>query len=85
MALHQINAHSSFALSIFIVWNFIGIPAMGGCLLLNAAITWLKLISYALTNEDYRLNKDRDAHLATLANIDHLDQNDLNIEYPRYA
>jgi hypothetical protein len=86
MILHQINAHCSLGLSIFIVWNFIDIPAVGGFLLGNGAITWMKLISYALANQDYRLcsrNKEEDAHHAMLAIIDNLDSNDLDIEYPR--
>jgi diacylglycerol O-acyltransferase-1 len=88
MILHQINAHCSLAVCIFIVWNFIDTPYIGGCLLLNAAITWMKLISYALANQDYRLSanqKDGDAHQLTLAIIDNLDSDDLDIEYPRYV
>jgi diacylglycerol O-acyltransferase-1 len=88
MILHQINAHCSFVLCIFIVWNFIEKPAVGGCLLLNASITWMKLLSYALANQDYRLssrNKEEDTHHATLAIIDNLDSNDLDIDYPRYV
>ena len=86
MILHQINAHASFAASIFITWNFIDRPAVGGCLLLNAAITWMKILSYALANQDYRLSsKDEDTHQATLALIDHLDSDDLDIAYPRYV
>lgn len=86
MMLHQINAHSSLALCILIVWNFIEKPAVGGCLLLNASIVWMKLISYAHANQDYRHSvrtKGEDTHHATLAIIDHLDSNDLDIEYPR--
>ena len=83
MILHQINAHSSFAVSIWIVWNFIDSPAVGGCLMLNAAITWMKLLSYALANEDYRVSgKTKDAE-ATLAAVDNIDSVDWNIEYPR--
>jgi diacylglycerol O-acyltransferase-1 len=88
MMLHHINAHTSFAVCIVIVWNFIDQPAVGGVLLLVGAITWMKLISYALANQDYRLSKkgqkkNEDSFQATLAIIDNLDQNDWDIEYPR--
>jgi diacylglycerol O-acyltransferase-1 len=87
VALHHINAHTSFGVCIFIVWNFIDPPAIGGVLLLVGAITWMKLISYALANQDYRLTKKRqkkneDSFQATLAIIDNLDKNDWDIEYP---
>ena len=87
MILHQINAHMSLVVSIFIVWNFIGVPAIGACLMLNAAIVWMKLISYFHANQDYRLSakkQDRETHhQATLAIIENLDQEDMGIEYPR--
>jgi diacylglycerol O-acyltransferase-1 len=86
MMLHHINIHASLATSIFIVWNFIETPAAGGCLFVNAAITWMKLISYALANQDYRLSansEEGDSHQATLALIENLDSNDLDIQYPR--
>ncbi len=85
--LHQINAHLSLVVSILIVWNFIGVPAIGACLMLNAAIVWMKLISYSHANQDYRLSaKKKDGethHQATLAIIENLDQDDMGIEYPR--
>jgi diacylglycerol O-acyltransferase 1 len=83
MIVHQLNAHASFAVSVFIVWNFIENPAVGGVLLLTGAITWMKLISYALANQDYRQSKgSKDNDRAALAIIDNLDANDWNIEYP---
>lgn len=89
MILHQINAHLSLAVSILIVWNFIGVPAVGACLMLNAAIVWMKLISYAHANQDYRHStKKKDGethHQATLAIVENLDQDDMGIEYPRYV
>ena len=54
--LHHMNAHSSILIPTVITWYWIDIPAAGGCLLLNATITWLKLLSYVLANEDYRNN-----------------------------
>ena len=88
MSLHQMNAHSSLVFSALIVWNFIERPAVGGFLLLNAAITWMKLISYALANQDYRLSSGKkvaDKHNASLAIIDNLDSGDFEMEYPRYV
>jgi len=88
MMLHYINAHTCFAVSIFITWNFIDRPAVGGCLLQNGAITWLKLISYFLANQDYRITskiEDGDTHKATLSIIDNLDAEDFEITYPRYV
>ena len=87
MILHHLNAHSSFAFSVIIVWNFIGVPAIGACLMLNSAIVWLKLLSYAHANQDYRLSsrkKDYEVqHQNTLALIESLDQEDMGIEYPQ--
>ncbi len=85
MLLHQLNAHISFGVSIFIVRNFIEKPAVGGVLLMVGAITWMKLISYALANQDYRQtknSKEKDSFKAALAIIDNLDSSDWNIEYP---
>jgi hypothetical protein len=87
MIMHQLNAHTCFGLGIFIVWNFIEQPALGLCLTMSAAIMWMKLLSYALANQDYRLlsRKGKDAYQTTLAIIDNLDTDDLNMEYPRYV
>jgi hypothetical protein len=86
MMIHQVNAHTSFATCIFIVWNFVDNPTHGGFLMLIGAITWMKLISYFLANQDYRDTKRRqkkeDSFQQTLAIIDNLDANDWNIEYP---
>lgn len=57
--------------------------------MLNAAIVWMKLLSYALANQDYRISsKKKDGethHKATLAIIENLDQDDMGIDYPRYV
>lgn len=122
--LHHINAHMSLLASIVIVWYWIEIPPLGACLLFNAVIVWMKLLSYVLANEDYRASwvaalveasdasltsssvssspssepsatlggqnttttnaiRAYDAHQATLALIDSLDSDDLDIAYPR--
>ena len=79
MTLHHINMHASFLLSSLIVWYIIDVPAVGGCLLLNAAITWMKLISYVLANQDYRLSTQS----GDLSMIENVDQEDVNIVYPK--
>lgn len=84
--LHQINAHSTLAISIAIVWNFIESPAAGAVLLGHATITWMKLLSYIHANEDYRLSVNKsggDTHKATIALIENLDSGDEDITYPR--
>jgi hypothetical protein len=87
MILHQLNAHTCFGIGIFIVWNFIEQPAVGTCLIMTAAITWMKLLSYAHANQDYRLlsSKGKDATQTNLSIIGSLDTDDFNMEYPRYA
>lgn len=90
MMLHQINAHACLGVSTFIVWNFIAAPTVGACLMFNSVIVWMKLLSYAHTNQDYRLSSKKKArgdtyHPANLAIIENLDQKDFGIEYPRYA
>ncbi|KAL3931598.1 MAG: hypothetical protein SGBAC_011237, partial [Bacillariaceae sp.] len=82
--LHMLNANACFGICMFIVWNFIDQPALGGFLLMNSAITWMKLISYAHANQDYRQlsRRDKDAYQRSLAIIDSLDTADIDIEYP---
>jgi diacylglycerol O-acyltransferase-1 len=57
--IHQSNARMSFATCIFIVWNFVNNPTHGGCVMLVGAITWMKLVSYFLANQDYCEAKKR--------------------------
>jgi hypothetical protein len=84
--LHQINAHSALCIPVGIVWQWIDNPAVGAVLLLHATITWMKLLSYAHANEDYRLNSaspsGRDVIRASLALVENLDPNEANIMYP---
>lgn len=86
MILHQINGHSALAVPVFIVWNFIDKPVTGAVLLLHASITWMKLLSYALANEDYRLSSrqkaDTETQEAALALLGDLDEQDSKISYP---
>eukprot|EP00934_Nitzschia_sp_Nitz4_P005227 Nitzschia sp. Nitz4//scaffold3_size479765//359709//362095//NITZ4_000149-RA/size479765-augustus-gene-1.619-mRNA-1//-1//CDS//3329550905//5217//frame0 len=86
MALHQLNAHGCFGIITFIVWNYIGTPALGGFLLFNTAILWLKLLSYAHANQDYRLSKFKhtkeNQHSSLAAIVENLDRFDTEIDYP---
>lgn len=85
MTLHYLNAHATILVPTCIVWNFVHKPAVGGVLLMSAAVTWMKLISYAHANEDYRRamnQKEIDSYRATLTLIDHLDSQDVNLKYP---
>lgn len=80
------NAHSALIVPIFIVWHFIDSPAIGGFLLIHAAITWMKLVSYAAANEDYRLTcqtkEGIHAFKSSLALVEGLDVADESIMYP---
>ena len=53
--LHHINGHSALLIPIWIVWNYIDRPPVAAILLLHATTTWMKIISYFLANQDYRL------------------------------
>ena len=77
MFLHHLNAHSALLFPLLIVWNLIDKPAIGAVLLLHATITWMKLLSYALANEDYRNNQD-----SMLVLIENLDPADAETRYP---
>jgi diacylglycerol O-acyltransferase-1 len=80
MMLHYMNAHSTLAISVWIVWTSLSMPpAIGAILLLHATMTWMKLISYAHANEDYRLSSAAKDSLRLVENVD-LDES--NITYP---
>ena len=81
--LHQLNAHGCLALTTFIVWNYIESPASGATLLFHAVIVWMKLISYAHANEDYRLSDDVDTQQTTLFLVKDLDSGASEIKYPQ--
>lgn len=55
LALHFINTNSALGVVILIVWYLIEHPIVGAVLILQATITWLKLISYVHANHDHRL------------------------------
>jgi hypothetical protein len=86
MTLHNVNSHATLLAPMSIVWYHIDSPLVGGVLLLNATITWMKLISYSLANEDYRRAiKSGDVHAieASLALLTNLEPEDTDIYYPR--
>lgn len=80
MVLHHVNCHTSLVVSSYIVWKFINSPAIGAVLMMHAIITWMKLLSYVLANEDYRLNQQDGEHM--LALVEDLDPEDIDICYP---
>jgi len=86
MILHHTNAHLALIVPMWIVWNYIDNPVIGSIVLLHASITWMKLISYFSANEDYRHSSFGDgpaSHKATLALVENLDLEDVNIVYPQ--
>lgn len=89
MALHGVNMHSTLLVSMSIVWFHIDSPGVGAILLLNGVITWMKLISYACANEDYRLayieSGRTTAPEASLALLSNLEPEDAEISYPKYV
>lgn len=87
MILHHINAHSALFIPMSIVWSLIDHPAIGAILLLHATITWMKLLSYAHANEDYRLGSTTKSGFksfkASLALVENLDPMDATLTYPK--
>ena len=78
--LHFINTNASLVVVILIVWYHIQHPIVGAGLVMQATITWMKLISYNHANNDYRQNLA--THKATLALVKDLDEEGLQISYP---
>lgn len=78
------------ASSLWISWHYINKPWVAAVLLFHGSIAWMKILSYALANEDYRLTtrtskhqNEVDSHKATVALIDNLDPEDMDMVYPR--
>ena len=82
MVLHQINAQGCLIVSIHMVWNYIVNPLVGALILFYGVITWMKLLSYLLANEDYRTSPE-DTHQATLALVQDLEPDGIDMEYPK--
>mmetsp|Transcript_1706 Transcript_1706/g.2523 ORF Transcript_1706/g.2523 Transcript_1706/m.2523 type:complete len:729 (+) Transcript_1706:110-2296(+) len=68
MLLHQVNAHACLLLSCGVVYLYVDDPLSGAILLFHMVILWMKLLSYALANEDYRACSDDD-HISTLQTL----------------
>ena len=79
MVLHFVNTNLSLAVVCAIVWFLVDSPFVGAGLVMQATITWLKLISYVHANQDYRLTK---SHETTLAMVKDLDEVDAKVKYP---
>jgi len=82
MFLHHVNAYSALLVPLWIVWEFIHKPVIGAVLLVHATITWMKLISYILANEDYRSMARKNQNENMLALVEDLDPGDVNVRYP---
>eukprot|EP00571_Detonula_confervacea_P011859 CAMPEP_0172302972 /NCGR_PEP_ID=MMETSP1058-20130122/4593_1 /TAXON_ID=83371 /ORGANISM="Detonula confervacea, Strain CCMP 353" /LENGTH=645 /DNA_ID=CAMNT_0013013643 /DNA_START=63 /DNA_END=1997 /DNA_ORIENTATION=+ len=82
MLLHIVNINALAGVVMAIVWYLIDQPVLGVVLMLQATITWCKLISYAHANYDYRVTS-LDKHKATLALVKDLDAEGLIISYPK--
>jgi hypothetical protein len=82
MFLHYLNAHSCLVSFMFAVYRYISSPLVGAILLFHACITWMKLLSYSHANEDYRVSSD-DGHLAMLALVEDLEEDESDLVYPK--
>jgi diacylglycerol O-acyltransferase-1 len=88
LALHFVNANSSLGVVVGIVWHRIEHPVVGAMLILQATITWLKLVSYVHANHDHRATSMSEKHGVSastknmLALVKDLDPEDVSISYP---
>ena len=91
LILHFVNANASLGVVVLIVWYLIDHPIIGAILILQATITWLKLISYVHANYDHRLtmmssssedNKAGGPNNMQLALVKDLDPSDITLVYP---
>jgi diacylglycerol O-acyltransferase-1 len=86
LALHFVNTNASLGVVMAIVWYLIDHPVIGAVLILQATITWLKLISYVHANHDHRTTatSSSEKHGSDmLALVKDLDPGDASISYPR--
>ena len=81
LLMHVLNCNASLGVVMAIVWYLIDQPLIGAGLIIQATITWLKLISYAHSNYDYRTSPD--SHQLTGTLVQDLDEGDKNIMYPQ--
>lgn len=79
--LHIINCNASLGVVMVIVWYLIDHPIIGAGLVLQATITWLKLISYAHSNHDYRTCPE--SYRLTGSLVQDLDDDEKKMTYPQ--
>mmetsp|Transcript_26026 Transcript_26026/g.50479 ORF Transcript_26026/g.50479 Transcript_26026/m.50479 type:complete len:496 (+) Transcript_26026:1-1488(+) len=82
MLLHLINTNASLGVVSLVVWHLVKNPLKGAALILQATITWLKLISYVHANHDYRATV-KETHIAMFALVKDLDDEGLQMTYPQ--
>ena len=78
--LHALNINVAMLISCGIVWFFLSSPLAGVVLIMQATVSWMKLVSYTHANSDYR-NSGRDVRV-TLALIKDVDERELDTSYP---
>jgi diacylglycerol O-acyltransferase-1 len=83
IALHFVNTNASLGVVMAIVWYLIDHPVIGAILILQATITWLKLISYVHANHDHRTTSPEKHGPNMLALVKDLDPGDSSISYPQ--
>ena len=81
LLLHHLNAHTSLIVACWVVWFLIDNPFIGATLLFHVVILWMKLLSYALANEDYRLSAE-DSAATLVALVKDLDDDAATVTYP---
>lgn len=79
ISLHVINTNLALLLPMVIVWKYINSPINGAVLQMTSTILWMKLISYAHANADYRHFPDRDVETI----IQNTDEDSTALSYPR--
>mmetsp|Transcript_5189 Transcript_5189/g.6345 ORF Transcript_5189/g.6345 Transcript_5189/m.6345 type:complete len:744 (+) Transcript_5189:121-2352(+) len=83
MTMHVLNCAASLIVPSCIIWYFLSSPIIGAMLMMQSIITWMKLISYAHANSDYRTNKHVDSHGSLDALISDLDPRESRLAYPK--
>ena len=83
LALHFVNTNASLGVVMAIVWYLIDHPVIGAVLILQATITWLKLISYVHANHDHRTTSSEKHGSNMLALVKDLDPGDASMSYPQ--
>lgn len=79
ISLHVINTNLSLLIPMVIVWKYINSPVNGAVLQMTSTVLWMKLISYAHANADYRHFPDRNVENI----IQNTDEESTSLSYPR--